>query len=81
MEFGQAFAFLITISVLFLIFVCPVWIVMHYLTKRREAKTLLDDESTALEEFLNKIDKMEQRIDSLEQILSAEDPNWKEKVE
>ncbi len=58
-----------------------VWIVMHYTTKRREAKTLLNEESDALEILLNAADKMEKRIDSLEKILDAEDANWKDKAQ
>ncbi len=58
-----------------------VWIVMHYTTKRREAKTLLNEESDALEILLNAADRMEKRIDSLEKILDAEDANWKDKAQ
>lgn len=61
--------------------VAIVWIVMHYTSKRREAKTLLTEESEALESLLNAADRMEKRIDSLEKILDADDINWKDKTQ
>lgn len=60
--------------------VAIIWIVMHYTTKRREAKTLITEESEALETLLNAADRMEKRIDTLEKILEADDANWKDKT-
>ena len=81
MEFGQVFAFLTSVSVIFLIFVCPLWIIMHYSAKKRESKTLLEEESESLNRLLDTADRMEQRLDALEKILEAEDPNWKDQVQ
>lgn len=78
MDFLQ---FLFVPTILFLTVLGPIWVTMHYTTKRREAKTLLSDENEALETLLNAAEKMEKRIDSLEKILDAVDANWKDKAQ
>ncbi|MBT5241503.1 MAG: envelope stress response membrane protein PspB [Rhodospirillaceae bacterium] len=78
MDFLQ---FLFVPTILFLTVLGPFWVIMHYTTKRREAKTLLSEESEALETLLMAADKMEKRIDSLEKILDADDVNWKDKTQ
>lgn len=81
MEFGQVFVFLTTVSVIFLIFVCPLWIILHYSAKKRESKTLLGEEEESLNRLLDAADRMEHRLDALEKILETEDPNWKDKAQ
>ena len=72
-------SFLFVPAILFLTVLGPIWVIMHYTTKRREAKTLLAEEEIALDKLLDVAEKMEQRLDSLEKILEADDPNWKDK--
>lgn len=64
-------------TILFLTVLGPIWVVMHYTTKRREAKTLLAEEEEALNGLLDAADRMEERIASLEKILDADTPDWK----
>lgn len=70
----------ITNTTAILMIVAVAWIVMHYTTKRREAKTLITEESEALEALLNATDRIEKRIDTLEKILESDDANWKDKT-
>ncbi len=70
--------FLFVPTLIFLTFVAPIWVVMHYTTKRREAKTLLAEEEESLNGLLDAADRMEERITALEKILDAEQPNWKD---
>ena len=78
MDFLQ---FLFVPTILFLTVLGPIWVVMHYLTRRREAKTLLAEEEEALNKLLDTADRMEERLESLEKILEADDPNWKDKTQ
>ena len=55
-----------------------VWIVMHYRAKRREARGLGDDESRQLEELNEAAERMAERIKTLESILDAETPEWRD---
>lgn len=77
MDFLQ---FLFVPTILFFTVLGPIWVTLHYTTKRREAKTLLSEESESLEALLNAADRMEKRIDTLEKILESDDANWKDKT-
>ena len=64
-------------AVLFLIFVAPLWIIMHYRSKRRSLGMLTDDERAELERLAASAETMQERIDTLESILDAETPDWR----
>ena len=66
------------LGVLFLTVVAPVWIVAHYVTRWRTAKTLGAEDEKVLAEVWASADKMESRIRNLERILDAEHPGWRE---
>jgi len=72
--------FSIVLSVLFLTFVAPVWIVFHYVTRWRTAKALSADDERMLGELWESAERMEGRIHALERILDAEAPGWRSKV-
>ncbi len=66
------------LGVLFLTVVAPVWIVAHYVTRWRTAKTLSAEDEKVLAEVWASTDKMESRIRNLERILDTEHPEWRE---
>ncbi len=66
--------------VLFMIFVAPIWIVMHYRSLNRSSRSLCDDDRQALDQMLATADKLNDRIASLESILDADHPSWREQV-
>lgn len=69
-------AFFITIAVvLFLLFIVPVWLWLHYSTKRR---TLSRQDIERLHQLVQQSQRMQQRIATLEAILDVEDPNWRD---
>lgn len=74
MEFSS---FIFVPTILFLTLVAPIWIIMHYTTRKREAKTLLAEEQEALDELVSQAERMEARIANLEKILDAEAPDWR----
>jgi phage shock protein B len=76
MDFLQ---FLFVPTILFITVLGPIWVIMHYKAKRREAQTLMSEENEALESLAEAADRMEKRIESLEKILDTEDANWKDK--
>lgn len=69
--------FLIAPAVVFLIFVAPLWIIMHYRSKGRSQGMLTEDERTELERLASAADEMRERIETLESILDAETPEWR----
>ena len=69
--------FIIAPAVLFLIFVAPLWIIMHYRSKGRSQGMLTADERAELERLASSADDMWERIETLEAILDAETPDWR----
>ena len=64
--------------VLFMVIVAPTWVVMHYRSMNRSSSQLSEDDRQAMEEMLVAVDQMADRIESLESILDADHPNWRE---
>lgn len=69
--------FLFVPMVIFLAVVAPLWILMHYITRWRSAKTLSGEDEKMLQDLWQTAEKMEDRIGTLERILDAEAPQWR----
>ena len=65
--------------IVFMVIVAPIWLVLYYGTRRREANTLSADHHLILNQMMTSLERMESRIDSLEKILDVEDPRWRDK--
>ena len=72
------FEMLFVPMVLFMVIVAPTWIVMHYRSMNRSNSQLSEDDRQALEDMLVAVDQMADRIESLESILDADHPNWRQ---
>ena len=66
--------------IIFLAVVAPVWIIAHYVTRWRLAKSISGDDEAVLSDLWESAAKMETRIATLEQILDAEAPEWRAKL-
>ena len=64
-------------AVLFMVVVAPIWLVMHYRSKRRGQAALSGEERAELERLTDLADRMGERIETLEAILDAETPDWR----
>jgi phage shock protein B len=60
--------------ILFLTIVAPIWIIAHYVTRWRMAKTLSPEDEKQFGDLWQIAERMEDRIDSIERILDAEAP-------
>jgi phage shock protein B len=69
--------FIFPLLVIFLVIVLPVWLVMHYSTRNSAHRRLNSKDEALLEELNDSARKMEDRIRSLERILDADSPNWR----
>jgi phage shock protein B len=72
-------AIIIAPIIVFLLIVAPIWLILYYGTRRREANTLSSDHQNILNEMVAGLDRMEARLGTLERILDAEDPRWRDK--
>jgi phage shock protein B len=57
-----------------------VWMVFHYKRQRKSGNMTTGEEQQTMERMVGLLEKMESRIITLEKILDAEDPRWREKV-
>ncbi len=65
--------------ILFMVIVAPIWLVLHYRSKKQVNQGLSEEEYIQLSELSEMADKMGGRIQTLEAILDAETPNWRSK--
>ena len=68
----------VPIVLFIMVIVAPTWIVMHYRSMSRSSSQLSEGDRQALEEMLVALDQMADRIESLESILDADHPNWRQ---
>ncbi|RUO80630.1 envelope stress response membrane protein PspB [Idiomarina tyrosinivorans] len=80
MDIESIVGMLIAPIILFMIFVAPFWVIMHYRSKRQVNQGLSESEHAQLRELAVQAEKMRERIKSLELILDAEAPQWREKA-
>lgn len=67
--------------IIFTTIVAPIWLILHYRSKRQVSQGLTDEEFKQLNELITLADKMDKRIETLEAILDAESPEWRNKHE
>ncbi|MDG1254163.1 MAG: envelope stress response membrane protein PspB [Glaciecola sp.] len=66
--------------ILFMLFVAPTWLILHYRGKRQINKGLSENDFKDLQMLAEKAEKMSERINTLETILDSEAPQWRHKV-
>ena len=67
--------------ILLITVVVPIWITLHYRTLNNARRALSDDDRQSLDEMLEAVDRMTDRITNLEAILDADHPNWRNEKE
>ncbi|PWI34887.1 envelope stress response membrane protein PspB [Vibrio albus] len=73
--------FLVGPLIVFLIFVAPLWLFLHYRNKRKSDTGLNEEDYEALQRLSAKADVLQQRVETLERILDVETPNWRQNYE
>lgn len=66
--------------IIFMLIVAPTWLVLHYRSKKQVSQGLSSEEFNELSELADKAEKMADRIKTLEAILDAESPEWRNKA-
>ncbi|GAA0816757.1 envelope stress response membrane protein PspB [Colwellia sp. D2M02] len=66
--------------IIFLVIVAPIWLILHYRSKKQVSQGLSQEEYIQLSELSEMADQMSDRIQTLEAILDAETPNWRSKL-
>jgi phage shock protein B len=66
--------------IIFMILVAPIWLVLHYRSKKQVNQGLSQEEYIQLAELSKTAEIMADRITTLEAILEAETPGWRSKL-
>jgi phage shock protein B len=77
MEFWK---FMFVPTILFLVIVAPMWITMHYRSVSRSSRSLNNEDRESIEHMLETVDKLTDRIGTLESILDDDHPDWRQQV-
>ena len=65
--------------IVFIVIVLPLWLILHYLAKAKNAKGLSKEDEGMLTQLWEIATRMESRIETLETILDDEAPGWRKK--
>lgn len=73
-------AMLVMPLVIFMIFVAPIWLILHYRSKKQVNQGLSVEEQASLQSLAEQAEKMSDRIQTLEAILDSEAPEWRSRA-
>ena|SRR5690606_4531493 len=62
---------------IFGIMLTMVWVILHYVTKWKTAPSLTRDDEVMLEELYQLARRLDERMDTVERLVAADDPNFK----
>ena len=77
----QFLEFLFVPTILFMVLVLPIWLVLHYGAKKKMGRGLTESDQESLDQLLRQLDEATARIETLESILDAKNPNWKSDID
>lgn len=70
----------IPVAVVGMLFIGLPWLILHYLTKWKQGKTLTTEDENLLDDMYETARRLEERLVTIERIMSADNPNWKSGV-
>ena len=70
--------FLIPLIVVPTLFIGLPWLIFHYITKWKTAATLTREDENLLDELHDVARRLDERMCTIERILQAENPNWRQ---
>jgi phage shock protein B len=52
------------------------WVILHYITQWKTAATITTDDEVLLEELYNLAKRLDERMDTVERLVAADDPSF-----
>ncbi|MFC3913836.1 envelope stress response membrane protein PspB [Pseudaeromonas sharmana] len=65
-------------AILFVLFVAPIWLFLHYRSGRQVEQGLSDQERARLKALLAQAELLQERVHTLERLLDVEVPEWRD---
>ena len=69
---------LIPVIIVGMLFIGFPWLIFHYVTKWKQAKTLTVGDEQLLDELHDLARRLDDRMCTIERIMSAENPDWRQ---
>jgi phage shock protein B len=69
---------LVPIGVVGMLFIGLPWLVLHYLTKWKSGRGISQQDEVLLDDLHEMARRLDSRLDSIERIIAADNPNWKD---
>jgi phage shock protein B len=67
---------LVPVLIVGMLFIGLPWVVLHYITKWKTAATITTDDEVLLEELYNLAKRLDERMDTVERLVAADDPEF-----
>ena len=77
----QFFDFIFVPTILFMVIVMPLWLIMHYRYKGKNGGGLTETDQATLDDLLRTLDRLTDRMETLESILDDRHPLWRRESE
>ena len=68
---------LIPIAIVGMLFIGLPWLIFHYITRWKSQATLTKEDENLLDELHDLARRLDDRMCSIERIMTAENPNWR----
>jgi phage shock protein B len=68
---------LVPIFVVGMLFIGLPWLVFHYITKWKQSASLTPSDENMIDDVYDTARRLEARMETIERIIAADDPNWK----
>lgn len=68
---------ILAVPILGILFIGLPWLIFHYITKWKTAATLTREDENLLDELHDLARRLDDRLETVERILTADNPNWK----
>lgn len=77
MDGGEFFGMLLGGLAIVILFLGLPWMIFHYVTQWKKNATLTREDENLLDELHDLARRLDERMCSIERIMSAENPNWR----
>ncbi|MDG5489777.1 envelope stress response membrane protein PspB [Sphingomonas sp. FW199] len=68
---------LVPIGVVGMLFIGLPWVIMHYVTKWKQAATITGEDEKLLDELYHTARRLDERLETIERIIAADNPDFR----
>jgi len=68
---------LVPIMIVGMLFIGLPWIILHYVTRWRQAPKITNEDEKLLDELYSLARRLEDRLGTVERIIAADNPDWR----